>query len=169
MKQVDSKNLKDYIWETITTQLDEFAATVEIAEVLKINENYVEDLVEKNELKPRYDENGKKTYKIKDFVDLFSYDENFKIYEEYCAYDTLYNFAINFHPKNPLEAYYEDYLVRKLGEFARVKDVAELLCVSKNMLYEEIANGAILALPIGTRRIVITRSLIYYFRKISEM
>lgn len=41
--------MRDYIWERIKTQLDEFVATVEIAEVLKINENYVEDLVEKNE------------------------------------------------------------------------------------------------------------------------
>lgn len=55
-------------------------------------------------------------------------------------------------------------LIKNLGEFSNVKDIAKYLKVSKTFIYKMIEENNIIYLEAGRRKIIYTRSLIVILR-----
>lgn len=152
------------IIDTISSQFDEYEPPRKIAASFHLSLSFVYDILNHENIDMKKDGNIKK-YNMKQFIKLFNFNKNFKIYDDGSNVNNYLNNAINFEAKNPIESFYMNYLVDTYGEFATAKEIASELKISDKFVYEEILAGNIQALALGTRRIIITRSLIYYFRE----
>lgn len=71
----------------------------------------------------------------------------------------------NWEAKNDIEKYLERLLLDELGQFTCIKDLVELFKVSKTMWYDALDEGKIMYFTISSRKIIITRSLLPFFKR----
>lgn len=67
-------------------------------------------------------------------------------------------------PRSREESNIIKILVKNLGEFSNVKEVAEFLHLSKSFIYKQMEENNIIYLEINKRKIIYVRSLIVILR-----
>lgn len=144
--------------------IGERASALKLAQKLSLSLSYVYEIL-KNENISFIKKGNRKLYEVKEFISLFQFEEYYKVYDDISSVEDYLNMAINFEAKNPIESFYMEYLIDVCGEFSSVKEIACELGISESLVYEEIAKGNILALSLGTRKVILTRCILQYIRR----
>lgn len=150
--------------EMIQKNLGEYASAKKINETLGISLSFVYSLLENEKIKTR-ERYGRKEIELKSFLKTLNLGSNIKAVEKfYSKADFDLNNFHNWGAQNEIEHYLERLLLDELSYFTSVKKLVELMGVSKSTWHEIMEQGGVLYLAIQSRKVIVTQSLIPYFR-----
>lgn len=149
----------------IQKNLGEYVSAKKIHETLGISLSFVYSLLENEKIKTR-ERYGRKEIELNSFLKTLNLGSNIKAVEKYYSKaDFDLNNFYNWGPQNEIERYLERLLLDELSYFTCVKELVKLTGVSKSTWHEIMEQGGILYLTIHTRKIIVTQSLLPYFRE----
>lgn len=157
--------MTEVLIKMITTKVGKYASAKRIQEVFGISLSFVYLLLENEKIKTR-EKYGRKEIELESFLRVLSLGTNVKIQENlYTKQDFDINNFYNWGAKNEIERYLENIFQDELGHFTSVRDLVKLTGISKSTWHELMNEGKIMYFNINSRKLIITKSLLPYFRE----